>query len=263
MNLVVLIKQVPETDNLTLDEETGTVRREGVENIMNPLDLYALEAALRVKEETGAPITALTMGPPSSRQALLEALAMGADHAVLLTDKAFAGSDTWATARILAAGIQRLSGFDLIFCGERATDGETGQTGPEVAAFLDIPLLAFVSRLRVSEESVRAERILETGIESLRCPLPAAVSVVKAIGRPRLPTLAGKQSARRADVTVWGHGELELDSDSIGLRGSPTRVKRVHKPQITRQARILKAESDEELEQAALQVIEYLNKAGL
>lgn len=239
MKIVVLIKQVPAVDTVRINEATGTMEREGVESELNPMDLHALEAAIRIKEsDANVHVTALTMGPPQARKVLSGAVAMGCDDAVLLSDRKFAGADTLATARVLAAGIREIakSGkVDLIFSGERATDGETGQVPPAVAEFLGCPALTFVSAVgEFRDGGTTVERALENGHETLRSPLPVLLSVIKEINRPRLTTLGGKLRAKTVEIPVYDAARLGLSENEIGLKGSPTRVSKVMYPKVTR-----------------------------
>ncbi len=266
MRIVVPIKQVPETGAVKMDEATGTMVREGVEAIVNPLDLYGLELAFRLREEGGevVEVVALSMGPPAADAAIREAIAMGCDRGVLISDKAFAGSDTWATSYVLAAAIGKLTPFDLVICGERATDGDTGQVGPGIAAFLDLPVVTYVSKLRgLDDGKIVVERLVETGHEVLEAQTPAVITVVKEIGDPRLPTLRGKQKAKAADVPVWGPGDLNVDSDKLGLAGSPTRVVKIFRPTVARECEKLIANDEESTAAAADRVVEFLNDKQL
>jgi len=238
MHIIVCIKQVPETSDVRMDEKTGTVIREGVESIVNPLDLHAVELALRLREERGGRVTAVSMGPPKADRAVREALAMGCDAGLLLSHPALAGSDTWATAYALAAAVRRLAPFDLVLCGVRATDGETGQVGPGLASLLDVPLATYASRIMsLAEGAVTVERLVEAGYETLRLPMPCLLTVGREACYPRLPTLRGKQRARRQDVAVWGPAEMGVDEALVGLAGSPTRVVRVTRPVLARRGR--------------------------
>ena len=254
VRIAVLIKQVPETGSVRMDRETGTVVRDGVEAIVNPLDLYAVETALTVRERVGAgDVVALTMGPPSAAEALREVLSMGVDQGVLVSDPAFAGSDTWATSRILSRALEKLGGFDLIVCGERATDGDTGQVGPGVAAFLRLPLVAYANRFHgvsASNGTIGLSRLLDTGEERVEAPLPALLTVVKEIASPRLPTLRGKRRARSAEIAVLSNENLELPSNEVGLKGSPTRVAKVFSPKVARDCEMAEADSPEGMERA-------------
>ena len=200
MHIIVPIKQVPETSNVKMDPVTGTMIRDGVESIINPLDLYAIEAANLLRDEHGGKVTVLSMGPPSAEKALKEAIAMGCDDAVLVTDRAFAGSDTWSTSYVLAKAIEKLGAYDLILCGERATDGDTGQVGPNIAAALDVSVATYVSDIEsidMDDRTAVVWRMTEYGYEKLQVSLPALLTVVKEISFPRLPTLRGKQRARK------------------------------------------------------------------
>ena len=264
MRIILPIKQVPETSGVRMDEATGTMIREGVEAIINPLDLYAIEAALRLREARGGEVVALSMGPPAATKALREAIAMGVDRAVLLSDKAFAGSDTWATSYTLAAAIRRLAPYDLILCGERATDGDTGQVGPGLAALLDLPVLTYVSRLEVAAPGiVRAERLVEEGYETLEMDLPGVVTVLKEVASPRLPTLGGKRRAKAAEIPVWTAADLGVEADRVGLRGSPTRVVRIFRPTVTRKCEKVVAADEESIAAAADRLVEMLRGRGL
>jgi electron transfer flavoprotein beta subunit len=264
MQIFVPIKQVPETNTVRMDETTGTMIRDGVEAIVNPLDLYAIEAALQLAQTHGATVTAVSMGPPKALQALREALAMGCHEALLLSDKVFAGSDTWATAKVLAEAIARRGAVDLILCGERATDGDTGQVGPAIAAFLDLPLATYVSAIEhVDDQTLRVRRLVETGTELLELQRPCLLTVVKEIGDPRLPTLRGKQRARQSDVPVLAGADLDLDPDELGLTGSPTRVVRIFRPKILREGRTVVAEDETSVREAVDELNDFLEDRGL
>ena len=264
MKIVVLIKQVPETNNVKMDAATGTMIRDGVEAIVNPLDLYAVETALQLRQSRGGTVTALTMGPPKSEKALREVVAMGCDDALQLSDRAFAGSDTWATSYILAEAIRsRLEGFDLILCGERATDGDTGQVGPAVASFLDLPLATYVSAITDVGDGIGVRRLVEGGYEKLRLPLPALLTVVKEISFPRLPTLGGKRRARQMAVERLGRKELALDEEDIGLGGSPTRVSGIFTPQVARRGRKVVVKDEGDLDRALKELMDFLDERHL
>ena len=264
MRILVAIKQVPETSKVKMDPETGTMKRAGLEAIINPLDLYALETALRIKDEHGASITVLTMGPPKAEKALREAIGMGCDDAVLLSDRRFGGADTWATAYTLTQAIRKLGQFDLILCGERATDGDTGQVGPSIAALLDINLATYVSKCKQMEDGrFQVERLIEEGRQVLAVPAPALLTVIKEIGSPRLPTLNGMKRARKLNIPTWKPEDIEADPAHLGLSGSPTRVVKIASPKVTRQAETLTAVSSDEIEQAAKRFWEYIESRNL
>ncbi|WP_176011634.1 electron transfer flavoprotein subunit beta/FixA family protein [Victivallis sp. Marseille-Q1083] len=264
MRIIVPIKQVPETKAVKLDETTGTVIRQGVETIVNPLDLYAVEAALTLKSRCGGSITAVTMGPPQAAKALKEVLSMGVDDAVLISDRAFAGSDTWATGTILARAIRTLGHFDLILCGERATDGDTGQVGPELAAALGLPAATYVSAIgRLADNQAVVTRLLERGREELLLDLPALLTVVKEIGEPRLPTLNGKLRAKAAAIPVLNQQQLQLPEEYIGLKGSPTRVVKIFRPPLTRRCTLLRAGDSKQLNRHVAALRQFLQTREL
>jgi electron transfer flavoprotein beta subunit len=264
MRIVVPIKQVPESSNVKMDPETGTVIRAGVETVVNPLDLYALEAALRLKEQYGGTVSALSMGPPQAVKALKEAVAMGCDGAALVSDRQFAGSDTYATSYILSQAIRHMGNFDLIVTGERATDGDTAQVGPGIAAWLDIPLATYVSTIGALEAGrVHLERLVEEGYQRLAVPLPCLITVVKAVASPRLPTLRGKIRSMELDIPILSTGNMDMDAGKLGLAGSPTRVVRIDTPRITRGGRALSVQDEGSLKTAVDEVLTLLEAKGV
>jgi electron transfer flavoprotein alpha/beta subunit len=234
LNIIVCIKQVPDTTEVKINPETGTLIREGVPSIINPFDTYAIEEGLRLKEQFGGKVTVISMGPPQAMEALKEAVAMGADEAILLSDRAFAGSDTWATAYTLSNAIQKLGPFDIILCGKQAIDGDTGQVGPGIARQLDISQLTYVFKIRELDPeagTIVVERLLEEGREVVETSLPALLTVVKDINQPRYPTFMGIRRATRMEIPTWAAEDLrEADLDRCGLKGSPTQVVRVFSP---------------------------------
>jgi len=264
MRIIVPIKQVPETNAVRMDEETGTMVREGVEAIVNPLDLYAIEVALRLREAHDGEVVVVSMGPPKADKALREAISMGCDSGVLVSNKAFAGSDTWSTSYVLAASIKRIGSYDLIICGERATDGDTGQVGPGIAAFLDLPVASYVGKVDdVTEKTARVHRLVEDGYEVLELDLPAVLTVVKEVGDPRLPTLRGKQRARKVDIPTWGPDDLDVEAENLGLNGSPTRVVKIFRPQVARECEKVTATDDSGVAEAVDRVVAFLQKKEL
>lgn len=264
MKIIVAIKQVPETSKVKMDPETGTMQRAGLEAIINPLDLYAIEAALRLKETCGGTVTVLTMGPAKAAEALREAAAMGCNDALLISDRAFGGADTWATAYTLAQAVRKLGTFDLILCGERATDGDTGQVGPGLAALLHLPLATYVNKIQpMPDGRLRAERSTEEGRQILALPLPALMTVVKEIASPRLPTLSGMKRARALTIPVWGPAEIEADPAKIGLKGSPTRVVKIESPKLTRSTELLLTNTAHELQAAAERFVAFVADLNL
>jgi len=237
MNVVVCIKQVPETTEVRINPETNTLIREGVKSIVNPFDMYAIEEAVRVKEKFGGKVTAISMGPPQAEAVLREAISMGTDEGILICDRAFAGSDTWATSYTLASAIRKIGSFDLILCGKQASDGDTAQVGPGISAHLDIPQVTYVKKIEKIDPALahkgwvaRVERMMEEGFEIIETPLPALFSVVKEINEPRLPSLKGMMRAKQAKITVWSQKDLGLDPNDIGLFGSPTQVVKIFTP---------------------------------
>jgi len=264
MRIIVPIKQVPETTAVKMDEATGTMIREGVEAIVNPLDLYAIEIAIRLREQHGGEVVAVSMGPPKAITALREAIAMGCDSAVLISGKAFAGSDTWATSYTLAGAIRKLGRYDLIVCGERATDGDTGQVGPGIAAWLDLPVATYVGKVdEVTATNCRVHRLVEDGYEVLEMDLPAVLTVVKEVADPRLPTLRGKQKAKRMEIPTMGPDEMDVDAACLGLNGSPTRVVKIFRPKVARQCEKLPATDEQAIVAAADRLVEFLRQRDL
>jgi len=235
MNIVVCIKQVPDTTEIKIDPKTNTLIREGVESIINPFDLYAIEEAVKIKETCGGTVTAISMGPPQTENALREAVSLGVDRIILLSDRKFAGADTWATSLTLAGAIKQLGEVDLIFFGQQAIDGDTAQVGPGVASHLDIEQVCFVSKIiQIKGKELELERLMEDGYDVLSTQIPLALSVVKEINTPRLPSLRGKKNARSVELTVWNANDLALDEKLIGLNGSPTQVVKIFTPQMTK-----------------------------
>jgi len=231
MNIIVCIKQVPETTEVKINPETNTLIREGVKSIINPFDMYALEEALRLKEKRGGKTIVVTMGPPQAESALREAISLGIDEGILISDRAFAGSDTWATSYTLTAAIKKIAHFDLILCGKQASDGDTAQVGPGIAAHLDIPQVTYVKKIEeISDKTARVERLTEEGYEVIETPLPCLLSVVKEINTPRLPSLKGLLRAKQAGIIRWTHQDLNISAQDIGLNGSPTQVVRIFTP---------------------------------
>jgi electron transfer flavoprotein beta subunit len=260
MNVVVCLKQVPGTTKVEIDPETNTLVRRGIENIVNPFDAYALEEGVRLRERYGGKVTALSMGPPQAEEMLREAISLGADEAVLLSDRAFAGADTLATSYTLARAISRLESCDLVICGRQTIDGDTGQVGPELAEMLGMPFTAYVSQVEnINNESMHVRRMVDDGHEVIETPLPAVISVVKEINVPRLPSLRGLSKAKSAVIPVWTPQELDADKDMIGLSGSATRVIKVFFPRRTSQGEILQGEAEDKVEV----LVDKLRDAGL
>ena len=237
MNFVVCLKQVPGTTEVKIDPETNSLIRQGIENIINPFDTYAIEEGVRLKEQHGGKVTVITMGPPQAIEALKEAMAMGCDDAVLVSDRSFAGADTWATAYTLAQAIRKLGEFDVILCGRQAADGDTGQVGPGIATQLGIPQLTYVFKIReldLETRTITVERLVEEGREVVTSPLPCLVTVVKDINSPRYPSFLGIRRANKREYPVWSAEDLcndtGADAECFGLIGSPTKVVKVFTP---------------------------------
>ena len=260
MHIVVCIKQVPDTADVKIDPKTHTLIREGVAAIINPFDVYAIEEGLRIKERVGGKVTVLTMGPPQADAALREAISMGADNAILVSDRAFAGSDTWATSYTLSMAIRKLGDFGLILCGKQASDGDTAQVGPGIAAHMNLPQITYVRKIEeIDERHVVAERLMETGSEVLEAPLPCLLTVVKEINEPRLPSLRGKMAAKKAQIVSWKAADLNCEPRKIGLDGSPTKVVRIFTPPARTGGVIFKGEPEE----VAAQLVGKLKDAVL
>jgi electron transfer flavoprotein beta subunit len=264
LKIIVPIKQVPETSNVKMDPETGTVIRAGVETVVNPLDLYALETAIVLKERFGGTVTVLSMGPPQASKALKEAVAMGCDEAILVSDRKFGGSDTWATSYTLAQAIKKIGGYDLIIAGERATDGDTAQVGPGIASWLDLPVATYVARIEgVADSRISLERLVEDGYQMLSLPLPCLLTVVKEIASPRLPTLDGKIRSRQMQIPVYSTENMDLEPSALGLKGSPTKVVKIDTPKVTRGGTVVKAGDDEAVVSAVNELMTFLEAKGI
>lgn len=249
MNVIVCLKQVPGTTNVKIDPETNTLIRQGIESIINPFDTYALEEGVRLRERSGGKVTALSMGPPQAEGALREAISLGADEAVLLSDKAFAGADTWATANTLAKAVGKLEQYNLIICGRQTLDGDTGQVGPELSEMLEIPFVAYVSQVEeIADGQMRVQRMVEHGHEVIETTLPAVITVVKEINVPRLPSLRGIAKSKSATIPVWGVQDLSVDPVTVGLSGSFTKVIKVFFPQRVCQSEIFQGELESQVE---------------
>lgn len=232
MNIVVCIKQVPGTTKVKINPETGTLIRDGVEAVVNPFDEYAIEEAIRIKERVGGTVKVITMGPPQADEALRSAIALGADEAYLISDRAFAGSDTWATSYTVSLGIKSLGPVDLIICGKQAIDGDTAQVGPGVAEMLDIPFVAWVRKIEeITADKIRVERMMEEGYEVVDMPLPGLITVVKEINVPRMASLKGKMRAKKATIVNLTAAMLNAETEKIGHKGSPTQVLRSFVPE--------------------------------
>jgi len=225
MKIVVCVKQVPDTNEVKIDPKTGTLIRDGVPSIINPDDKNALEGALQLKDTYGGHVTVITMGPPQAKVALEEALAMGADEAILVTDRAFAGADTLATSHALAAAIKNLD-YDIIFAGRQAIDGDTAQVGPEMAEHLNIPQVTYVEKVEVHDDELEVKKSLEDGYEIVSVKMPVLLTAIKDLNTPRYMHMAKIFECFNKEIKVWNAEDIEADKSLLGLSGSPTKVKK-------------------------------------
>ncbi|WP_444643044.1 electron transfer flavoprotein subunit beta/FixA family protein [Caproiciproducens sp. R1] len=238
MNILVCIKQVPDTTEIRIDPEKHTLIRDGVPSIVNPFDGYALEAAARIKDkDSGAQIIILSMGPEQAKAALKECLAIGGDRAYLVSDRAFGGSDTLATSYILSCAIRKLEEtegkFDIIFCGKQAIDGDTAQVGPEIAEHLDYPQVTYAHEAFVEGDIVKVKKEVEDGFEIIGAKMPCIITVTKPSFEPRYPTIKSKMAANRKEIpTITSYDMITIDRERIGLKGSPTKVKKTFTPPV-------------------------------
>ena len=225
MNIVVCLKQVPDTTAVKIDPKTGTLIRDGVPSIINPEDKHALEEALNIKEKSGATVTVISMGPPQAQNALREALCMGADEAILITDRAFAGADTLATSKALAGVLKKIK-YDIVFAGRQAIDGDTAQVGPEIAEHLDIPQVTYVQDVKIEEDGLLINRALEDGYELIKVKTPVLLTAIKELNEPRYMNVAYIFEKANKDITIWSADDIEVNKEELGLKGSPTKVKK-------------------------------------
>ncbi len=243
MHIVVCVKQTPATDNVQIDPETGTLKREGMAAAINPFDEYAIEEAVRIKERIGGDtkVSCITMGPPQAENALRDAIGKGADQGFHVCGREFAGADTWATSYTLFKGIQKImkevAPVDLIICGKQTNDGDTGHIGPGIAAWLDWPNVAYVKKVEDiksqgtgKEGTITVHRMMEDGVDVLEMDLPAVIAVVKEINEPRVPSLKGKMIAKKAAIPKWDAAAIQANLACVGLKGSPTIVAKSYRP---------------------------------
>ncbi len=246
MNIIVSIKQVPDTTQVRIDPETNTLIREGVESIINPFDTYAIEEAVRLKEKHGGKAVVITMGPPQAEAVLKEAISMGCDEGYLISDRAFAGSDTLATGYTLAMAIKKIKDFDIILCGKQASDGDTAQVGPGIATQLDIPQVTYVKKIEeIKDSAATVERMTEEGFEIVKTSLPCLFTVVKEINEPRIPSLKGRMRAKKATIPTWKAIDLDVDEVRLGLTGSPTWVSKIFTPPARPRGEIFEGEPED------------------
>ncbi len=259
MNIIVCVKQVPDTNEVKIDPKTGTLIREGVPSIINPDDKNALEEALKIKDENpDTKVIVLSMGPPQADVALKETIAMGADEAILLSDRAFAGSDTWATSTAIATAIKTIGDYDIIFCGRQAIDGDTAQVGPQIAEHLDIPQITYVEKLDIVDDKVKARRALEDGYFVIESEMPVLLTAISQLNKPRYPSIKGIYKAYGEDrIKVWSAKDIDADIDNIGLDGSPTQVNKSFAPSSkTGEGEIFKGDTKEAVEKLIVRLRE-------
>ena len=256
MRIVVCIKQVPATNDAKIDPETKRIVREGMKAILNPFDTYAIEEGVLLKTQFGGEVIVLSMGPEKAEFSLREAISAGADRAVLLNDRAFGGSDTWATSYALSKAIQKIGNVDLVICGKQAIDGDTAQVGPGIAAHLDWVQATYVMAVeKMTLSCITVKRMHEDGYDICELALPAVITVLKDINIPRVPTLKGRLAANRSEIPVWHPDDIGAEADKIGLNGSPTRVVKTQAP-APRHSSTMKIEGDPR--ESALQLVREL-----
>lgn len=248
MKIVVCVKQVPDSAEVRINPETNTLIRDGVQSIINPYDMHAIEAGLQLREKVGGTVTVVTMGPPQAETALREAISMGVDSAVLLTDRAFAGSDTWATAYALSKAMEYL-GADVIICGKQAIDGDTAQVGPEIAEFLDIPHVAYIRKIEdVQKDRIVVQRLMDDGFDVIESSLPVLLTVVRELNVPRMPSLKGKMAAKKAEIKQLSAADIKAEESKLGLKGSPTQVRNIFAPDAKKDRRMVEGTTTEKVE---------------
>jgi electron transfer flavoprotein beta subunit len=252
------MKQVPATTDIKIDPQTNTLIRQGIKNITNPYDEYALEEAVRIKEKLEADpgfsgeveVVAVTMGPPQAENMLREAISAGADSAVLLSDRAFAGADTWATAATLSMALEKIGGISLIISGKQTLDGDTGQVGPQLAHIMNMPFIGYVSSIEsISGSGMKVKRLAEESYEEFEIRFPAAVSVLKDINTPRVPPLRGRIKAKKAEIPIWTAADINAEPEKVGLDGSYTRVIKIFTPRTTHDVKIIEGRPEEQVEE--------------
>jgi electron transfer flavoprotein beta subunit len=250
MNVVVCIKRVPEAATIEIDPQSNALIRAQGKMIINPFDMYALEEGIRLKERYGGKVAAVSMGPPEAEEALREAVALGVDEPILLSDSAFEHCDTLATSYVLAKAVNRLEKPDVIVCGRQSTDGDTGQVAPQLAEWLGLPFVSYVSKIEdIKEDRMIARRMVDEGHQVIEVSLPAVVNVVKEINEPRLPSLRGLMQSKKAQITNWSAQDLGLDLKKVGLDGSPTSISKVFVPQRSQHSQSLEGSPESQVDQ--------------
>lgn len=248
MNIIVCAKQVPNTNEVKIDPIKGTLIRDGVESILNPDDANALEEALKIKDKRkDVKITVITMGPPQANEMLRECIAMGADDAILLSDRAFGGADTWATSNAISAAIKKIGNYDIIFAGRQAIDGDTAQVGPQIAEKLNIPQVTYVQNFEINEDEIKVQRQLENGYEIIKVKTPVLLTTVKELNKPRYMNVKRIYDAYKKEIPVWSANDISVDKDTIGLKASPTKVFRSFTPDPKGKGIMLEGSSKEKI----------------
>ncbi|MBW1681483.1 MAG: electron transfer flavoprotein subunit beta/FixA family protein [Deltaproteobacteria bacterium] len=251
MQIVVAIKQVPDTSEIRIDPKTGNLIREGVESIINPDDRHAIEAALQIREKLGGRVIGISMGPPQAIDAISEALALGIDKGVLLVDKYFAGADTWATSFTLGRAVEKIGNWDLIICGHQAIDGDTAQVGPQLAEYLNIPQVTYVMDIEeTTDKKIVVKRMAGNAYERIECPLPALITVMRELNEPRFPRFDWLVNAcqEKAPIEIWNAADLGVKAEEVGLQGSLTNVINTFSPKTERRGKILEGTAEQIVE---------------
>lgn len=263
MKIIVCIKQVPDTNEVKINQETGTLIRDGVKSIMNPDDKNALESALQLKDKYGASVAVLSMGPPQAKEILREALSMGADEVFLISDRKFGGSDTWATATIIASAIEKIGNYDIILCGRQAIDGDTAQVGPEMAEFLDIAQITYVKEIELDNDVLKVKRFTENGDYTYEVKTPVLLTAIKELNTPRYPTVRGiienYGDDSESKINVIGFEDLKVDESQIGLKGSPTNVYKSFVPVKNKSSEIIDGQTVKEITDKLIMKLSEVN----
>ncbi len=258
MNVMVCIKQVPGTNKVEVDPVTGVLNRNGIESKMNPYDLYAIETAMRIKEDVGGEVSVITMGPPQAEVIIREAFSMGVDKGFLITDRAFAGADVLATSRALAEGIKKAGKADIIICGKQSTDGDTAQVGPEISEWMNIASVTNVTEItKVEDDGVTLKKEIPTAIETLKVPYPCLLAVEKDIYIPRLPSYVKKKATQDREIKWFTLKDFDdNDPEHYGLSGSPTQVQRIFPPEVNDDRQMWKGDAESVTEKIAVRLKE-------
>jgi electron transfer flavoprotein beta subunit len=260
MHILVCVKQTPEGDKVKVDSKTGCLVREGVPCSINPFDEYAVEEAVKIKENLdNVTVSALTMGPPQAESVLRDAVSRGCDTGYHLCDKSFAGSDTWATGYALSLAVKKIGSIGLIICGKQTNDSDTGHIGPQLATWLNCPNVAYVRKIsEITDKSLIVERMTEDGADILQMPIPCVISVLKEINTPRIASLKGRLKAKKAQFTLWTAASLGCDINKLGLEGSPTSVVRCFTPQPRKAGIVIEGETAKEKAKKLANVLKKL-----